>query len=105
MIQNIKNETSIFYLFSNNHLNNILQLDFDFSDEEVLAFYISFLKSISLKLNPRTVHFFFQQAEEGTPASFPLYTEAIRFVGNKEPMVRAAVRYRLSLNYTLIGHL
>lgn len=94
MILNIKNETSIFYLFSNNHLNNILQLDFDFTDEEVLAFYISFLKSISLKLNPRTIHFFFQKADNGVASSFPLYTEAIRFVGNKEGMVRAAVRQK-----------
>lgn len=87
----MKKETSVFYLFSNNHINNIIQLDFDFSDEEVLAFYISFLKSISLKLNPKTIHFFYQKSDDGQGAGFPLYTEAIRFVGNKEAMVRAAV--------------
>eukprot|EP00210_Caulerpa_lentillifera_P005557 g5316.t1 len=97
MISNMRKETSVFYLFSNNHINNIIQLDFDFSDEEVLAFYISFLKSISLKLNIKTIHFFFQKSDDGQGAGFPLYTEAIRFVGNKEAMVRAAVR-TLTLN-------
>ena len=99
MILNIKRDTSIFYLFSNNHLNNILQLDFDFSDEEVLAFYISFLKSISLKLTPRTIHFFFQKSEDGVGSSFPLYTEAIRFVGNREGMVRAAVSCHINITF------
>lgn len=51
IIQNVRSETGIFFLFSNNHINNIVDLDFDFSDEEVLGYYISFLKTISLKLN------------------------------------------------------
>lgn len=55
IIQNVRSETGIFFLFSNNHINNIVDLDFDFSDEEVLGYYISFLKTISLKLNTGTV--------------------------------------------------
>jgi hypothetical protein len=51
IIQNVRSETGIFFLFSNNHINNIVDLDFDFSDEEVLGYYISFLKTISLKVN------------------------------------------------------
>lgn len=51
IIQNVRSETGIFFLFSNNHINNIVDLDFDFSDDEVLGYYISFLKTISLKLN------------------------------------------------------
>lgn len=51
IIQNVRSETAVFFLFSNNHVNNIVDLDFDFDDEEVLGYYISFLKTISLKLN------------------------------------------------------
>lgn len=51
IIQNVRSQTGIFFLFSNNHINNIVDLDFDFSDDEVLGYYISFLKTISLKLN------------------------------------------------------
>ncbi|GMH41903.1 hypothetical protein BSKO_09813 [Bryopsis sp. KO-2023] len=95
MIQNLRSETSVFYLFSKDHINDIVQLRFDFEDEEVLGLYISFLKTISLKLNPKTVQFFFQ--DNGAVCAFPLYTEAIRFINHKEGMVRAAVR-TLTLN-------
>ena len=36
-------------------------LKLDFSDEEVLAYYISFLKTLSFKLNKHTIHFFFNE--------------------------------------------
>ena len=58
IIQNVRSETAVFFLFSNNHVNNIVDLDFDFDDEEVLGYYVSFLKTISLKLNAGTVQFF-----------------------------------------------
>ncbi|EFJ50893.1 hypothetical protein VOLCADRAFT_48128, partial [Volvox carteri f. nagariensis] len=54
IIQNIRSETGTYFLFSNNHINNIVEIRFDFEDEEVLGYYISFLKTISLKLNART---------------------------------------------------
>jgi protein CLEC16A len=51
IIQNVRSETGTFFLFSNNHINNITDLDYDWGDEEVLGYYISFLKTISMKLN------------------------------------------------------
>jgi protein CLEC16A len=90
IIQNVKSETGIFFLFSNNHINNILEVEFDFDDEEVLGYYVSFLKTISLKLNPRTVQFFFDN--KSGQITFPLYINATRFAHHKEGMVRAAVR-------------
>lgn len=47
------------YLLSNNHVNSIIVHKFDFSDEEIMAYYISFLKTLSLKLNGHTIHFFY----------------------------------------------
>ena len=95
IIQNVRSETAIFFLFSNNHINNIVDLDYDFDDEEVLGYYISFLKTISLKLNTKTVQFFFDTSRDCT--GFPLYTRAIALAHHKEGMVRAAVR-TLTLN-------
>lgn len=95
IIQNVRSEYGIYFLFSNNHVNNIVDLPFDFGDEEVLGYYISFLKTISLKLNGRTVQFFVYNGEDGV--EFPLYTSATRFAHHKEGMVRAAVR-TLTLN-------
>ena len=52
-----------------------------------------------MKLNPKTIQFFFQS--HTTPPSFPLYTEAIKFVRHEEVQVRIAVR-TLTLNvYTV----
>lgn len=93
LFENIRNETSIYYLLSNNHINSIIVLKLDFSDEEVLAYYISFLKTLSFKLNKHTVHFFYNEHLR----DFPLYTEAIKFFNNSESMVRIAVR-TLTLN-------
>eukprot|EP00824_Muranothrix_gubernata_P018003 TRINITY_DN36867_c0_g1_i1.p1 TRINITY_DN36867_c0_g1~~TRINITY_DN36867_c0_g1_i1.p1 ORF type:complete len:843 (+),score=178.10 TRINITY_DN36867_c0_g1_i1:123-2651(+) len=93
LIQNITSETSVYYLLSNNHINDLIVHKFDFSDEEVLAYYISFLKTLSLKLNINTVQFFFNERAN----DFPLYTEAIKFFNHEEPMIRIAVR-TLTLN-------
>ena len=49
------------YLLSNNHINSIIVHKFDFSDEEILAYYISFLKTLSFKLNIHTIHFFYNE--------------------------------------------
>lgn len=93
LFENIRNETSLYYLLSNNHVNSIIVHKFDFSDEEVMAYYISFLKTLSLKLNIHTIHFFYNEHTN----DFPLYTEAIKFFNHPESMVRIAVR-TISLN-------
>ncbi|CAG9133406.1 unnamed protein product [Plutella xylostella] len=61
LFENIRNETSLYYLLSNNHVNSIIVHKFDFSDEEVMAYYVSFLKTLSLKLNNHTIHFFYNE--------------------------------------------
>ncbi|KAK7939871.1 hypothetical protein WMY93_003197 [Mugilogobius chulae] len=96
-----QNDSSVFELpFVNNHVNSIIVHKFDFSDEEIMAYYISFLKTLSLKLNNHTVHFFYNEHTN----DFALYTEAIKFFNHPESMVRIAVRtitlnvYKVSLD-------
>lgn len=45
-------------------MNSIIVHKFDFSDEEIMAYYISFLKTLSLKLNNHTVHFFYNEVSK-----------------------------------------
>jgi protein CLEC16A len=115
LVQNTRCKTSIFYLFSNNYINDLMELkQFDFGvDEEVLAWYISFLKAISLRLDGETIQFFVSDAPEVVlegaggkrrsevnaggdahlvPAAFSLYTQVIRYVQHQDSMVRAAAR-------------
>jgi len=56
---------SVYYLLSNNHINDLIVHGFDFGDEELVAYYVSFLKTLSLKLNENTLHFFFNEAANG----------------------------------------
>ena len=60
LIQNIRSQTAIYYIFSNNHVNDIITLPFDFEDDEVLGYYINLVKTISLRLTSKTVQLFFQ---------------------------------------------
>ena len=61
LISNISKQTSLFFLFSNNHLNDILALGYDLRDEEALAHFVTLLKAISFKLDRDTVQFFLQR--------------------------------------------
>ncbi|XP_010276705.1 PREDICTED: uncharacterized protein LOC104611385 isoform X2 [Nelumbo nucifera] len=101
MIQNLKSEHAIYYIFSNEHINYLIMYSFDFRNEELLSYYISFLRAISGKLNKSTISLLVKtQNDEVT--SFPLYTEAIRFAFHEESMVRTAVR-ALTLNVYHVG--
>ncbi|KFO75754.1 Protein CLEC16A, partial [Cuculus canorus] len=73
LFENISHETSLYYLLSNNYVNSIIVHKFDFSDEEIMAYY---------------VHFFYNEHTN----DFALYTEAIKFFNHPESMVRIAVR-------------
>ncbi|KZV26795.1 hypothetical protein F511_06642 [Dorcoceras hygrometricum] len=101
MIQNLKNEHSIYYMFSNEHVNYLITYPFDFRNEELLSYYISFLRAISGKLNKDTISLLLKMQDDEI-ASFPLYVEAIRFAFHEESMIRTAVR-ALTLNIYHVG--
>ena len=70
LFENLKLDTSYYFLLSKNHINEIISYDFRFEEnEEMLAYYISFLKTLSLKLNENTVHFYFNEHAN----RYPLY--------------------------------
>jgi hypothetical protein len=117
LVQNTERETSIYFLFSNNYINDLIGVtafDFD-ADEEVLAWYISFLKAISIRLNAQTIQFFVGDeggpprrrsvtgaAAGGTllpppapPATFPLYARLSRYVRHSEQLVCTSARIAL----------
>ncbi|XP_044471963.1 protein TRANSPARENT TESTA 9 [Mangifera indica] len=101
MIQNLKNDHAIYYMFSNEHINYLITYSFDFRNEELLSYYISFLRATSGKLNKNTISLLVKTQNEEV-VSFPLYTQAIQFAFHEENMVRTAVR-ALSLNVYHVG--
>ncbi|KAL6575205.1 hypothetical protein OROMI_012490 [Orobanche minor] len=101
MIQNLKSDHSIYYMFSNEHVNYLITYPFDFRNEELLSYYISFLRAISGKLNKDTISLLVKTQNDEV-VSFPLYVEAIQFAFHEESMVRTAVR-ALTLNIYHVG--
>ncbi|XP_020235670.1 protein TRANSPARENT TESTA 9 [Cajanus cajan] len=101
MIQNLRSEHAIYYMFSNEHMNYLITYPFDFRNEELLSYYISFLRAISGKLNKNTISLLVKTRNDEI-VSFPLYVEAIRFAFHEESMVRTAVR-TVTLNVYHVG--
>ncbi|KAG6705914.1 hypothetical protein I3843_07G194400 [Carya illinoinensis] len=101
MIQNLKGEHAIYYMFSNEHMNYLITYSFDFNNEELLSYYISFLRAISGKLNKNTISLLVKTQNDEV-VSFPLYVEAIRYAFHEENMIRTAVR-ALTLNVYHVG--
>lgn len=87
LISCVRNETSLYYLLSNNYINEIITYNHDFlHDESLCAQFASFMKTLSLKLNIHTVQFFFIE-ETG---AFPILTRAVELLTIPDPMIRIA---------------
>lgn len=102
--------SSFYFLLSNGYINELMLAPFDDSDEEVLGYYISLMKTLSVAFNESTLNFFFTRQiakrgaqptepvqEQAGGADFPMYSRAVAYADHDEGMVRAAVR-TISLN-------
>ena len=85
---NIKDKTSLYYLFSGNCLNKIISKEHNQYDEEYISYYINFLKSLSLRLDETTIQLFYLENSH----SFPLIENALEFYNHEDSMVRSVVR-------------
>ncbi|XP_062225285.1 protein TRANSPARENT TESTA 9-like isoform X2 [Phragmites australis] len=101
MIQNLRNDHSIYYIFSNEHINFLIMYPFDFQIDEMLSYYISFLRAISGKLNKNTISLLVKMKNDEV-TSFPLYVEALKFAFHEDSMIRVAIR-TLTLNIYHVG--
>ena len=89
LILTLTNKISLFYIFSNNFINNIISTEnLETANEDFVSFYANFLKSLSLKIDSTTVQLFFQKEKN----SFPLLENAIKLYNNEDPMIRNVVR-------------
>ena len=78
MVQNLRDEHSVHYILSSEHINFFITYPFDFRIDEMLSYYISFLRAISGKLNKDTISLL-AKTEDDEVTSFPLYVEALKF--------------------------
>ncbi|CAK0837384.1 unnamed protein product, partial [Prorocentrum cordatum] len=93
LVQNARRETSFYYLLSGGHLNSLLSWNPDLRDEEVLAYYVTFMKSLALRLDGETALLVLDGHKESDgERTFPLFEQAVRFTTHRDQMVRTAAR-------------
>jgi len=85
LILNVSNPVIIYYLFSNNFINQIISNDYE-CDDDLIFYYINFMKSLSQKMQVSTIQFFFRNYD------FPLLTNSLKYYNYNDPMIRNTVR-------------
>ncbi|CAD2216565.1 hypothetical protein AGDE_12974 [Angomonas deanei] len=88
ILQNLSRVSSIYLLCSNNHINRMIAIEFDEQDDELLSRYISFLKSLSMRLNKDSVQLFFDREYD----AFPLFSKTVKLLASDDALVRTAAR-------------
>jgi len=87
LIKCVKNDTSLYYLLSNNYINEVIIYPYNIDNDESLRDqFASFMKSLSLRLDNQIVQFFFIE----DTGAFPILSKAIDMLKISEPMVRTA---------------
>ena len=89
LIQNLEKEQDSFYLLSHPFLNKLISYNFDLSGHnEIVDYFISFLKMLALKINKNTIQLFYNRKFK----HFPLYGTACSLYNHPETLVRTAAR-------------
>ena len=82
-----KKKSSLYYILSNNFLNEIIQIDFSKFDDEFFSFYINLLKSLSMRIDDTMLQFFYNPNYN----SFPLVECTNKLYNHSNPMINTVV--------------
>ncbi|KRX08625.1 hypothetical protein PPERSA_01878 [Pseudocohnilembus persalinus] len=89
IIFNLKKPQTLNFVLSNQSINKLVCFKhYDFSQDDVVDYYISFLKSLSQKLDQNYLQLFFNYKF----SNFPLLWQNIKFYNYKDQLVRTSVQ-------------
>ncbi|CAD8094521.1 unnamed protein product [Paramecium sonneborni] len=88
LLQNIQRPVSINYILSHSALNGIIIADYNFRDDEIIAYYINLLKCVSIRIDEQSLQLFYNLKF----STFPMLMKAIGFYKHKENLIRTSVR-------------
>ena len=89
LINKISNITVVYYLLSNNFVNNIISHNYYIKhDNNYLLFYVKFLKILALKLNQTTLQFLFREDIN----SFPLLENALKLYNHPDNIISNEIK-------------
>ena len=87
LLVNLTNNTTTYYIYSNNILNEMITITIQKYDDEYLSYYINFLKSIALRIETDTIQFFYNENTN----SFPIVENALKLYNYSNPMISTVV--------------
>jgi hypothetical protein len=87
LLVNLTNNTTTYYIYSNNILNEMITITIQKYDDEYLSYYINFLKSIALRIETDTIQFFYNENTN----SFPIVENALKLYNHSNPMISTVV--------------
>jgi hypothetical protein len=99
LILTLKNNITIYYLFSGNFINQIISNHFEQYDEDFLSYYVNFLKSLSMKIDLTTIRLFFHEETN----SFPLLETSLKLYNHPDPMIKNVIR-NIFLTFAKLNH-
>ncbi|XP_952067.1 uncharacterized protein TA14350 [Theileria annulata] len=85
LIHNIGKKKTLYYMLSNNYLNELISVPEIYSGGDISSWTVSLLKTISSILDKSTIKFFFLQKNE----TFPLLDKSLLFLSSHDSMKRA----------------
>ncbi|KAA6386545.1 MAG: hypothetical protein EZS28_017927 [Streblomastix strix] len=91
LLANMKNETTFFYLLSNNRIYNLLRKEkVDINDNDLVSYYASVLRTLSFKITTENLPLFLVNSKE-----MPIFSLATDFIDYPDNIVKAVVRTTL----------
>eukprot|EP00371_Babesia_bovis_P003285 XP_001611932.1 hypothetical protein [Babesia bovis T2Bo] len=85
LVHNINNERMLYYMLSNNYMNNLVTNRNIYASDEVSSWTVSLLKTLSSLINGTTIKFFFHEGN----TDFPLLEGALKFLSSSDSIKRA----------------
>jgi protein CLEC16A len=61
LLSNVNVRANLNYLLSNPHINEFIIYYYNFTDEEIVEYYVSMLKSISLRMDSENISLFYNE--------------------------------------------
>eukprot|EP00636_Phaeomonas_parva_P001231 CAMPEP_0118885152 /NCGR_PEP_ID=MMETSP1163-20130328/23738_1 /TAXON_ID=124430 /ORGANISM="Phaeomonas parva, Strain CCMP2877" /LENGTH=312 /DNA_ID=CAMNT_0006823105 /DNA_START=294 /DNA_END=1229 /DNA_ORIENTATION=+ len=89
LVQNVHSQTSLFFILSNNYVNQVLEtiLEDRTRDADLVDAFVAFCKTLALRINSRTIQFFF--ADQACTYC-PLFEKCLVFLYAEDTMVRTS---------------
>ena len=91
LISNLSNEEHLNYFLETNFINDILTIYSENIDNDYLYYYINFIKSLTLKINEKTIQYFFLKEKN----SFQMLTNMLKFYNHPDQMIRNVIKNTL----------